>query len=76
VLFKVARPILLNGIAEFISRADLADRAIFVTLAPIAKEQRRSKEILFSFGLLSCGFKATADDGVEVVGDALIRGSS
>jgi hypothetical protein len=30
-----------------ISRADLADRAIFLTLAPIAEEQRRSEAELW-----------------------------
>jgi hypothetical protein len=43
VLFKVARPTLLNGIEDVIGRADLADRAIFVTLGPIDEEQRRSE---------------------------------
>src|SRR5204862_7224813 len=32
VLFEAARPILLNGIEEVISRPDLGDRAIFLTL--------------------------------------------
>ena len=40
VLFEAARPILLNGIAEVISRPDLGDRAIFLTLAPIDEVQR------------------------------------
>jgi hypothetical protein len=35
VLFQAARPLLVNGIEEVISRADLADRGIFLTLAPI-----------------------------------------
>src|SRR2546430_14031772 len=35
VLFEAARPILLNGIEEVISRPDLGDRAIFLTLAAI-----------------------------------------
>ena len=34
VLFEAARPILLNGIEEVVSRPDLGDRAIFLTLAP------------------------------------------
>jgi hypothetical protein len=38
-----ARPILLNGIEDVISRPDLADRAIFLTLPPIADEHRRSE---------------------------------
>jgi hypothetical protein len=37
VLFQAARPILLNGIEEVISRPDLGDRAIFLTLAPIGE---------------------------------------
>src|SRR5438876_4011953 len=40
VLFEAARPILLNGIEEVISRPDLGDRAIFLTLAPIDEVQR------------------------------------
>jgi hypothetical protein len=41
VLFEAARPILLNGIEEVISRPDLGDRAIFLTLSPIGEAQRR-----------------------------------
>ena len=41
VLFEAARPILLNGIEEVISRPDLGDRAIFLTLAPIVDALRR-----------------------------------
>jgi hypothetical protein len=47
VLFQAARPILLNGIEDVVGRADLADRAIFLTLAPIAEEQRRSEAELW-----------------------------
>ena len=36
VLFQAARPILLNGIEDVIGRSDLADRALFLTLPPIA----------------------------------------
>jgi hypothetical protein len=43
VLFQAARPIILNGIEDVISRADLADRAIFLSLPPIEEEQRRSE---------------------------------
>jgi hypothetical protein len=43
VLFQAARPILLNGVENVVSRADLADRAIFLTLAPIAEQRRRSE---------------------------------
>jgi hypothetical protein len=46
-LFKAARPTLLNGIEDVISRPDLADRAIFLTLGPIGEEQRRSETELW-----------------------------
>src|SRR5262249_24000711 len=41
VLFQAARPVLWNGIEEVISRPDLGDRAIFLTLTPIRDAQRR-----------------------------------
>jgi hypothetical protein len=47
VLFQAARPILLNGIEDVISRPDLADRAIFLTLPPIAEAQRRPEAELW-----------------------------
>jgi hypothetical protein len=47
VLFQAARPILLNGIEDVIGRSDLADRAIFLTLAPIADHRRRSERQLW-----------------------------
>src|SRR5215472_4767762 len=47
VLFEAARPILLNGIEEVISRPDLGDRAIFLTLAPIGEAQRRPENGLW-----------------------------
>jgi hypothetical protein len=46
VLFQAARPLLVNGIEDVISRADLADRGIFLTLAPIGERQRRSESEL------------------------------
>jgi hypothetical protein len=47
VLFEAARPILLNGIEEVISRPDLGDRAILLTLAPIGETQRRPESQLW-----------------------------
>jgi len=46
-VFEAARPILLNGIEEVVSRPDLGDRAIFLTLAPIGEAQRRSESELW-----------------------------
>ena len=36
MLFDAARPVLLNSIEEVITRPDLADRSIFLTLPPVA----------------------------------------
>jgi hypothetical protein len=47
VLFQASRPILLNGIEEVISRPDLGDRAIFLSLAPIGEAQRRPENELW-----------------------------
>jgi hypothetical protein len=47
VLFEAARPILLNGIEEVVSRPDLGDRAIFLTLGPIAEANRRAQAELW-----------------------------
>ncbi len=47
VLFEAARPILLNGIEDVISRPDLGDRAIFVTLPAIIEADRRSEAELW-----------------------------
>jgi hypothetical protein len=42
-LFQAARPIILNGIEDVVSRQDLADRAIFLTLQCVSDEQRRTE---------------------------------
>jgi len=47
VLFQAARPLLLNGIEEVISRPDLADRSIFLTLPPLADARRQSERELW-----------------------------
>ena len=47
VLFRAARPILFNGIEDVISRPDLADRAIFLTLMPISERRRRPERQLW-----------------------------
>jgi hypothetical protein len=47
MLFQAARPILLNGIEDLISRPDLADRAIFLQLPCVAEENRRSEAQLW-----------------------------
>src|SRR5215204_2536154 len=50
VLFDAARPVILNGIEDIVTRPDLADRAVFLTLEPIPEERRRPEaEIWTSF---------------------------
>lgn len=43
VLFRGMRPILLNGIEDFIERPDLADRSIALLLPSIAEAERRTE---------------------------------
>jgi hypothetical protein len=47
VLFEAARPIILNGIEDVVTRPDLADRGLFVTLRPILEAQRRPEQELW-----------------------------
>jgi hypothetical protein len=47
VLFQAARPAIVNGIEEVITRPDLADRAIFLTLPPVKDEQRRPEKAMW-----------------------------
>ncbi len=43
-VLDATRPLILNGIDEFVARGDLASRTIFLSLPPIAKNQRRLEE--------------------------------
>jgi hypothetical protein len=43
-LFDGARPVILNGIDDIVSRPDLADRAVFLTLSPIPPHLRRAEQ--------------------------------
>jgi hypothetical protein len=47
VLFAASRPTLLNGIEDVISRPDLGDRSIFLTLPPIEETDRRPEAELW-----------------------------
>ena len=47
ILFAVARPVILNGIEDIVTRPDFADRAIPLMLAPIAERQRRPERALW-----------------------------
>jgi hypothetical protein len=48
VLFDAARPVILNGIEDIVTRPDLADRAVFLTLEPIPEERRRPEAELWA----------------------------
>ncbi|MEM7442898.1 MAG: toprim domain-containing protein [Pseudomonadota bacterium] len=48
VVFEACRPILLNGIGDPITRSDLADRTIPISLAAIPKNKRRSEQALMA----------------------------
>jgi hypothetical protein len=43
-VMNAQRPVILNGIEEFIQRGDLSDRTVFLHLAPISPEQRRRED--------------------------------
>ena len=47
VLFDAARPVILNGIEDIVTRPDLADRAVFLTLEPIPEDRRRPEAELW-----------------------------
>jgi hypothetical protein len=44
VLFDATRPVMLNGIEEIVTRPDLADRGLFLTLEPIPEDRRRPEQ--------------------------------
>lgn len=48
ILFDAARPVILNGIEEIVTRPDLADRALFLTLEPIPEGRRRPERELWA----------------------------
>lgn len=68
VLFDAARPIILNGIDDIVTRPDLADRAVFLTLEPIPEERRRPEQELWAV------FEAESPRIVGVLLDAAAKG--
>src|SRR5262249_15940131 len=47
ILFNAERPIILNGIEDFVTRPDLADRAVLLALEPIPEQQRQPESELW-----------------------------
>ena len=68
VLFDAARPVILNGIEDIVTRPDLADRAVFLTLEPIPEERRRPEAELWA------SFDAERGRILGVLLDAVVEG--
>ena len=68
VLFDAARPVILNGIEDIVTRPDLADRAVFLTLEPIPEERRRPEAELWA------AFEAERPRILGVLLDAVVEG--
>jgi len=48
ILFDAQRPIILNGITDIVTRPDLADRAIFLSLEAIPEAKRKAEKELWA----------------------------
>jgi hypothetical protein len=48
VVFQSMRPIILNGITDFVERGDLADRSVFVHLTPIPNTDKKTMPEIFA----------------------------
>lgn len=68
VLFDAARPVILNGIEDIVTRPDLADRAVFLTLEPIPEDRRRPEAELWA------SFDAERGRILGVLLDAVVEG--
>jgi hypothetical protein len=67
-LFDAARPVILNGIEDIVTRPDLADRAMFLTLEPIPEERRRPEAELWA------AFESERPRMLGVLLDAVVQG--
>jgi len=68
MLFDAARPVILNGIEDIVTRPDLADRAVFLTLEAIPEERRRPEAELWA------SFDAERPRILGVLLDAVVQG--
>ena len=68
MLFDAVRPVILNGIEDIVTRPDLADRAVFLTLEPIPEERRRPEAELLA------AFEAERPRILGVLLDAVVQG--
>ena len=46
-VFSATRPIILNGITDFVEKGDLTERSVFIQLAPIPRTERRTEREVF-----------------------------
>jgi len=46
-IFDVRRPVIVNGIADNVTRSDLLDRRVAIHLPPIPKDRRRPERELW-----------------------------
>jgi hypothetical protein len=67
-IFHECRPVILNGIEDIISRPDLADRAILLTLEPIPEDRRRAQQKIWE------AFYAACPQILGVLLDAVAKG--
>ena len=68
VLFDAARPVILNGIEDIVTRPDLADRAVFLTLEAIPEQRRRPEAELWA------AFETERPRILGVLLDAVVEG--
>ena len=68
VLFNATRAVILNGIEDIVTRPDLADRSIFLTLEAISEERRRPEAELWA------AFEADRPKILGVLLDAVVQG--
>nr|WP_281722279.1 hypothetical protein [Nitrosomonas nitrosa] len=68
MLFDATRPVILNGIEDIVTRPDLADRALFLTLEPIPEERRLPEAQLWA------AFEAERPRILGALLDAVVHG--
>jgi hypothetical protein len=68
LVLSAQRPVILNGIDDFITRADLTDRSIFLSLPRIPPDERRSDEAFWA------GFERDYAELLGAVFDAVSGG--
>ncbi|WP_246737283.1 hypothetical protein [Nordella sp. HKS 07] len=68
VLFDATRPVILNGIEDFVTRPDLADRSLLLPLEQISEERRRPEQELW------VAFEAECPRIIGALLDAVVKG--